>query len=95
MICSYNIIYNDCSQSKKVIKLKTIFIGEGVAYFKKKQGLKWRDIQVMLDYKSPISTGNLTQVASGSTNLVDKLANVFGVTPSEFIKQCEVDEVKK
>tara|TARA_R110000824_G_scaffold205804_1_gene390729 strand:+ start:3661 stop:3885 length:225 start_codon:yes stop_codon:yes gene_type:complete len=71
--------------------LKTTIIGKGVIYFKKKQSLKWKEIQSMLNYKSTISTGNLIQVKSGSTNLTDKLAHIFGVTPAEFIEQCTTE----
>ena len=71
--------------------MKATNIGKGVIHFKKKQSLKWKEIQEILNYKSAAATGNLTQLTSGSTNLVDKLAHAFGVTPSEFVEQCTVE----
>lgn len=75
--------------------MKSIFIGKGFLHFKEEQNLKWKEIKNLLEYQETSTAQGISYKKSCNTTLVEKLANAFGVTPSEFIKQCEVEEVKK
>lgn len=87
--------YTAHSQPKQDIKVKKIFIGKGVAYYKNKQALKWKEIQEKLGYETIAATQKLISKEGGTLALAVSLAHAFGVTPAEFIEQCTVEEVKK
>ena len=71
--------------------MKKIIIGKGVAYYKKAQCLKWKDIRDKLEYKTLAATQRIVNKNSGTTALVDRLAHAFGVSPAEFIEQCTTE----
>lgn len=75
--------------------MKKIFIGKGVQYFRKKQNLRWSDIQERIGYKRVGAAQRLGSTISCNTKLIEELAKVFNITPAEFVKACESDKEDK
>ena len=71
--------------------MKIIKVGTGLRFFKKEQGLTYREISIRLNIDYVSSVQKMADSNAANTTTVENLAHAFGVTPAEFIDKCTVE----
>ena len=71
--------------------MKIIKVGTGLRFFKKEQGLTYKEIGIRLNVDYVASVQRMADSHAANTTTVERLAHAFGVTPAEFIDKCTVE----